>query len=380
MKFIERNGVIGWDLFVPAKPTDNNAALIEHEGKIYNRVQSDLFVGFQPMEIHKTRPYLTWCGEKIPLELWHKTLRFFAWSYDTTRSETQVRLYYNKSTRTWKVWAFPQEADTGMSAREISGDAHNAQFAQHIGPGFMPLVTVHHHCAAPAFQSGTDRANEQDQDGLHITVGNMGRETYELHSRVYYHKTEYGAALGDWFDVPIPEVAENIRHLLRPDWKTNLVERTLVIAPPKSEWEDFPPEWKANLIKVNRYVGKYGGAGGFQAGGLQSTAAGDFVWGEHDDWSRRLDDDGGKIQALHYPAGKASAGNQQARVPTYGERLTAACDAVVSTASVYNIEADELLECLESCDAPIVEALEEIVEYDVQVSDVIRTLKHRSTK
>ena len=174
--------------------------LILHEDTVYETVESKYYTGHQPVKIVKGEPALSWKGGKIPMDEWSKILSFFKWSYDETQSETQVRLLYNPEENKWVAWAFPQEHGTGMTTKEIDGELKDKQREQFSG--YIVNGTVHHHCSSPAFQSGTDKTDEESQDGLHITIGNLTSSMYDLHTRVCRSDIMYKCSLKEWFEFP----------------------------------------------------------------------------------------------------------------------------------------------------------------------------------
>jgi len=214
--------------------------LILHKDTVYEPVESQFYSGYQPVKLTEGEPTLTWKGGKIPTEEWQKILSFFKWSYDETKSETQVRLLYNPETSHWVAWAFPQEHGKGMLADEIDGDEKDKQREQF--PGYTVAGTVHHHCSSPAFQSGTDKADEKSQDGVHLTVGKLDSATYDLHSRVCRSDVIYSCSLKQWFEYP-PEWDG----IIPAKYINHAVADTLVT--PVSD-VGFPEQWKDNLIKI----------------------------------------------------------------------------------------------------------------------------------
>lgn len=143
-----------------------------------------------------------------------------------------------------------------MTTKELPDDpSYESQVNEQMAGGFIKFGTVHHHCSAGAFQSGTDSADEKEM-GVHITVGNIGSERHSIHARVsltipgtlgadgkfltvarhaYYH-----AVLGDWFDVAeaSPCFPEEIRDQITK-W---------ILGTPEGE-TTFPAQWATNLIK-----------------------------------------------------------------------------------------------------------------------------------
>jgi len=218
--------------------------LILHKDTVYETVESEYYTGHQPVKIVKGEPSLSWKGGKIPIEEWNKILAFFKWSYDETKSETQVRLLYNPTENKWAAWAFPQEHGTGMTTKEIDGvdkDTQREKFSGYIVNG-----TVHHHCSSSAFQSGTDKDNEQSQDGVHITVGHMDTQKYDIHARVCRSNSMYSCSYSEWFDYP-----DEWTSILPKKFINEAVKEVLVTPPSEPS---FPEEWKSNLIKVEKSI------------------------------------------------------------------------------------------------------------------------------
>lgn len=204
---------------------------------------------------------ITWMGPKIPPEEWEQMLSFFKWTNSEHRSESQVRLFVNHKLGTWKIWAFPQEARTSMSAREISGSEFDKQRAEFKDDeGWIYFGTVHHHCNCGAFQSGTDAENERNQDGLHITVGYMDKEIHDLHCRFTLAGSMFEPNLSWFWDI-----GDHIR-AMTPEGVHDLIARHQMS---RTASRDFPVKWKENVIEVKGGP-PYGGTfwhGGSYAGG-----------------------------------------------------------------------------------------------------------------
>jgi hypothetical protein len=135
---------------------------------------------------------------------------------------------------------------------------------------WQALGTVHHHCTAAAFQSSVDKADEQRQDGLHITVGNMDANRHSLDSRFYVTKKKFQPDMSYFWDIDaelasVPEWARN----MWPDDVRHKIASMMMGVPAKAE-AVFPDEWKDNFIfkkiepvQMIRHHGVYGGNGEF---------------------------------------------------------------------------------------------------------------------
>ena len=204
---------------------------------------------------HKTRETTAdfeWSGPQLNA-IWPEVLAFFKWTNDTMHSESQVRLFVNVATQEWRAWAFPQKANLGMTAKEITQGETGyertiEQRAMFPDPDWYYWGTVHHHCNSAAFQSGTDQMNERDQDGIHITVGNLGSPMFDIHCRLYVDKFKLVFNLTDFWDIgeELAHLPRHISRLLRDDAFNEMAK--LQMGQPPALDQTFPEIWKENVI------------------------------------------------------------------------------------------------------------------------------------
>lgn len=224
-------------------------------------------------KIASTSGFMDYLGPTIPPHVWHQVVSFFRWTYDTMHSESQARLYVNPIKREWRAWAFPQEARTGMTAKELHTTETPEQAAERFriwgtepSGDWVYFMTAHHHCSAGAFQSGTDMANEKGQDGLHVTVGDMDKASHSLHARFYVSSTEFNVDLSTFWDVG-DLVRQQVPSKSWHDCAVYQMTRKMEIP--------FPDQWKANVIEMKRDF--FGVAGGGATGGSSSSSSGSYV-------------------------------------------------------------------------------------------------------
>lgn len=211
-------------------------------------------------EVAKSTASYEWTGPKMNgpdnKDMWNEVLSFFRWTYDTSKSESQVRLFVNYKTKVWAAWAFPQTEGTGMTTREIDNEAAKTQRAQFpTDEGWFYYGTVHHHCASSAFQSSVDEANERSQDGIHITIGKINTSLYDIDARVYqsgYKLVDFD--IEDFWDVgdimaPVPE---HLKEFLPKDFERRMLIKQMCTPPPTLQ--KFPDQWKANYIREVKVI------------------------------------------------------------------------------------------------------------------------------
>ena len=213
-------------------------------------------------EIKSGKGMLDYTGPKFSVQMWHQVLSFFRWTHKEMHSESQVRLYVNLKVGRWGAWAFPQEARTGMSAREIATPETPEQAVERFASwdsepsaDWLYFCTVHHHCSASAFQSGTDEENERNQDGLHVTVGRMDAERHDLHARFYLNGNCFAPDLSRFWPVD-PALSEQLPSAVLDEVARFQMGEKVVV--------DFPDAWRKNvkedLAVSHRSVGHYAGS------------------------------------------------------------------------------------------------------------------------
>ena len=166
----------------------------------------------------------------------------------------------------WGAWAFPQEARTGMNAREIATPETPEQAVERFASwdsepsgDWLYFCTVHHHCSTSAFQSGTDEENERNQDGLHLTVGRMDAERHDLHARFYLGGNCFAPDLSRFWPID-PALAEQLPAAVLDDVARFQMGEKVVV--------DFPDAWRNNIkdlavghqVVGHHAVGRYTGS------------------------------------------------------------------------------------------------------------------------
>lgn len=248
-------------------------------------------------EIKETKATIEWKGPKLPMDMWNEILSFFQWCYNEHKSECQVRLYVSPTLQTWKAYAFPQEAKTGMTARELDNDLKRQQIQelQLIPPDWFAFGTVHHHCSAGAFQSSTDEENEKNVDGLHITIGNMNvdpkKGNYDIHARFYRKGLVIKNERLDlsWFvdtSALLAECPEKFRPYLPSDWAHKQAKRLLTTPPAELV---FPKIWEDNVIEIPTPPSTFTGGVSIPTGGSYSYGGPSQFSGEFEPLHKRAE-------------------------------------------------------------------------------------------
>lgn len=197
------------------------------------------------VDLDKTRAFIDFLVPIAPEE-WHKILAFFKWGNTKHKAEQHVRLFVNGKEKIWKAWAFPQKSASSMTAKEIEDHPRfKEQRALFPDPDWHWFGTVHHHCNGDAFQSSTDRSDEESKDGFHVTIGSLEKDEYTLDSRVYIDGIKFITDLL-WF-WEIGEGRKEIPKFLRNKITDGEIAK-MQMCQPAPEGTTFPKAWEENII------------------------------------------------------------------------------------------------------------------------------------
>lgn len=198
-------------------------------------------------EIKASTGDFEYIGPVISREVWHGAMSFLRYAYQRTQGEAQLRFYVNVAEGIWRAWAYPQKASMGLHTEELtSKDSKEvAKQRAQFGDDWLYFMTLHSHANAGAFQSTTDENNEKAQDGIHITVGQMGNDRHDLHARFYMAGNCFTPDLSQFWDI-----GAQIKGLIPGKLWSDVAAHQMcakVDAP-------FPDQWKENLIEVKTAV------------------------------------------------------------------------------------------------------------------------------
>jgi hypothetical protein len=233
----------------------NDDAKFITDGKdFYISFTSPMVSGFIPVPIPKGDPVLRWYGPKIDLlDQWYPALRFMA---DHADHEVILRLFMTRERDRIVIFPLTQIYGTGMSVKEDITTEEREKWAQE---GLLEAGTMHSHCNMNAFQSGTDKDDESHRDGLHVTIGKLKEDAFDLHARMTWTLVgeerdgklirasqiiRQKPELRDWFI--LPQVAEEFM-AAEPILEAAIL-KYLLTKPPGKVFA-YPTEWNTKLIR-----------------------------------------------------------------------------------------------------------------------------------
>lgn len=201
-----------------------------------------LYRGWIPTMQQADSCLLHWTGGKLPWLGYCQLVSFFRWSYAEHKCEAQARLAYAEDSRTMKVVVLPQSIEGGMSSEELKNAPLFEKIREDEFRGFDFCGTAHHHCDGGASQSGVDKKDEDNQPGLHITIGKVASASLDLHVRLTFRGHTYEKSdfdLMDWINIPY-DVSE-----MPPPLQCQVFEYCLLNPPAAA----FPEVWKERMVK-----------------------------------------------------------------------------------------------------------------------------------
>jgi len=176
---------------------------------------------------------------KIPGKLFAQIYKFTKEVYETYQSESVTLLYYNTSNRKFKVL---------IPAQKVSGAS--IEYTKDETPKNYTLIgTIHSHAGFSAFHSSIDDKDEKNFDGIHITIGKLGSDDFELSCSIVSNGSRF-ISLPETYINGINKVITN-ENVLSKDY--SLHESLLN--------ENFNPEWMDKVEKKTYTI--YNRSGGF---------------------------------------------------------------------------------------------------------------------
>ena len=220
------------------------------DNEVYELIDNGLFSYYRKTKITEGSPSLTWNKANFSWDMWNDIKNICAYTYEKHKSECLIRLYYHEGVNEWKAMFMPQQ----MSGMTVS-DTLDPQILidEDCTNGWVEAGSVHHHCAVGASQSGTDEKDEQKQIGIHITLGNIDKDQYGIHSRFKTNEGFSTVKLMSFFDKP--EWLNAVPEEYRPELTFNVVS-DLVLKP--GDPNKAKKEWISRIIekpKTNKWNG-----------------------------------------------------------------------------------------------------------------------------
>jgi len=201
------------------------------DNKILTYQEKPDFSGFLVSEI-ENHNLIKWQGKKISFAEIQKVMSFFVWQFSTYKTESQLRILRD-SKGNFIFVPFYQYIEQGLQSNEIKDSKENIELTEkYLKEGFHFFGSIHHHCQAAAFQSGTDYQDEIKINGFHFTIGNLDNNIFSLHGRFVFRGVCYKINLLEIFENLDFLNTENIAVDIFPFyWMETLKEKPVIEKP-----------------------------------------------------------------------------------------------------------------------------------------------------
>ena len=198
---------------------------------------------------------------KITMRQFTQILSLFREVYKKFHSEANVILHYNKKRKRYRI-DVPLQGVTGASVEYVNGEETYKDYIR--------IGTIHSHANMSAFHSGTDQHDEEGWDGLHITLGKIDEDYFDISCSIMTGGERFMVQPEDYIEgVELVEYEEEVKYQrykwvagkqvkVEPDKKIGYVTHA-----PEKDFK-FPKKW---LDKIDRPVytaPKYSGTSGFE--------------------------------------------------------------------------------------------------------------------
>jgi len=130
---------------------------------------------------YSVSPYAKMKLPKISKRIFCSIFSLFRKVYELYRSECTVLLFYSEEEKKFRV---------GVPHQKVSFSG--AECIKMGSPkDFITVASIHSHCNFSAFHSGTDIADEEYIEGLHMTIGDVDEDQFSLVASIVSNRKRF---------------------------------------------------------------------------------------------------------------------------------------------------------------------------------------------
>jgi hypothetical protein len=221
-------------------------SLFSHKGKVYEASEDPFFYQLKEVKLIPAKKTYEWKGAKIPFAFWQNAVNFLLWTQDKYKSESVVTFFYNTVENKWAFHAFPQSG-IGMTVSRVKNEEAKKQ-RENWDEDWVEFGSIHHHCNAAAFQSGTDKNDEHDREGVHITLGNLESKVLDFDGRLILENDSHKFNCpSEWVELPhdfkleLPGLSDEAVDEILSSIFTDYLLQTCYY-----DRKSFPEQWQKN--------------------------------------------------------------------------------------------------------------------------------------
>lgn len=176
-----------------------------------------------------------WRGRKLDLARWNQIREILK---SAQPDEALVLLMYHAD-HGWRYFVPPQSG-SGASVHANKDLEHPLYVEYHrlLADGYMEFGSIHTHPGFNAFQSGTDKHDEDGKEGFHITLGNISEDVWSIHCRLVIRGNSYSFVLPDLVDFPHWDVLRTYSQRVQDAWHLDQLAMALCNVEPVTHGED----------------------------------------------------------------------------------------------------------------------------------------------
>lgn len=228
------------------------------DGELYRLNDKGIFSRWEKLDMPTIEPehLFKWNGPLIPWKLWEHIILFHRVTVDRFDSETMQLLFLDpeNAENPWQVWAPPQDTHGMTVDTDPNHKLYNEERKKYYS---MMFGTIHNHVESSAFQSGIDHSDEQEKEGLHITIGKCNAEIMDFHSRMIIGGEQYDISLDQI--VELPPWAEKIPASIYNNLKIEDIYSCMYEESGKEEFKKIiEPDFKKISKVVRTWGSKWG--------------------------------------------------------------------------------------------------------------------------
>jgi hypothetical protein len=191
---------------------------------------------------------------KITARQFTQILTLFRAVFKKYRAEANVILHYNRKRKRYRI---------DVPRQDVSGASVDYANGEDTYKDYIRIGTIHSHANMSAFHSGTDHGDELNWDGLHITLGKMDEEYFDISCSIMSGGERFMVQPSDYLeDVELVEYTEEVkwprytyvkgvRQEVSPEKKLGYASK----APEKDFC--FPKKWMDKIDKYKPVTPKY---------------------------------------------------------------------------------------------------------------------------
>jgi hypothetical protein len=234
------------------EPIPDETCYILTKKGIFLKKKMDIMESIIPVQeisfLEEMKCYAKMNIKSMKKNIFNEILSVFRWVFYEFRSECQCILHYNTKNKKWIAEIPNQEVSVGSISYES-----DLQF-----PGYLRIGTIHSHGSMSAFHSSTDIHDEENWDGIHITIGNVNSDEFTVKSSIVTNGNRFVVDPLEYI-VGLTEVQDN--PLKKNNYRFDDFEF------------DFPEKWKDQIQLMKPDIHKGFTTGNFIADRMSSFVA-----------------------------------------------------------------------------------------------------------